>query len=146
MHRRAASDTARHRLQGTACGAVRLKRAYEPAASSDGLRILVDRLWPRGLSRERVATDLWLKDAAPSEPLRRWFGHQPRRWTGFAAKYRAELAKRPDVLQILDGLRRRGPITLVYAARDPRINHAVVLRAALDERSAADSIQGETRQ
>lgn len=117
--------------------AVQLKRAYDPPAAGDGMRILVDRLWPRGLNRERVAADLWLKDAAPSDALRRWFGHEPRRWTAFAAKYRAELARRPDILQVLDELRRRGPITLLYAARDPTINHATVLRTVLDERCRA---------
>lgn len=117
--------------------AVQLKRAHEAPATADGMRILVDRLWPRGLSRERVAADLWLKDAAPSDALRRWFGHDPSRWAAFAARYRAELARRPEVLQTLDELRRRGPVTLLYAARDRAINHAVVLRAVLDERRGA---------
>lgn len=130
--RPAASGAAQQRRRQAKRIAVQLKRAYDAAAASDGVRILVDRLWPRGLSRERVAADLWLKDAAPSDELRRWFGHEPRRWARFAAKYRAELRARPDLLQMLAELRRRGRITLVYAARDPRINHAVVLREALD--------------
>jgi uncharacterized protein YeaO (DUF488 family) len=120
------------------CGqAVQIKRAHEPPAATDGMRILVDRLWPRGLSRERVAADLWLKDAAPSDALRRWFSHEPSRWAAFAARYRAELARRPEVLQTLDELRRRGPITLLYAACDRAINHAVVLRAVIEERRGA---------
>lgn len=131
--RQAASGVAQQRRRRANPALVRLKRAYDAATASDGVRILVDRLWPRGLSRERVAADLWLKDAAPSDELRRWFGHEPRRWAAFAAKYRAELRARPDVLQMLSELQRRGTITLVYAARDPRINHAVVLREALGQ-------------
>jgi uncharacterized protein YeaO (DUF488 family) len=118
-------------------GEVRLKRAYEPPASDDGVRVLVDRLWPRGLDKARVAADLWLKDAAPSERLRRWFGHDPRRWERFRAEYRAELAQRADILALLADLRRRGPLTLVYGARDEAHNQAVVLREVLDERGFA---------
>lgn len=145
-NRPAASGAVQHRRHRASSAEVRLKRAYEAATPNDGVRILVDRLWPRGLSRERVAADLWLKDAAPSDALRRWFGHEPGRWAAFAAKYRAELEQRPDVLQMLAELRRQAPITLVYAARDPLINHAVVLREALDERrGAACPAQGEER-
>jgi uncharacterized protein YeaO (DUF488 family) len=133
----AARGPAPRLLQAARRQAVQLKRAHETPAAGDGMRILVDRLWPRGLSRERVAADLWLKDAAPSDALRRWFGHEPSRWAAFAARYRAELARRPEVLQTFDELRRRGPITLLYAARDRAINHAVVLRAVLDERRSA---------
>jgi len=115
-------------------GPVQLKRAYERPAGSDGVRVLVDRLWPRGLARRRLAADLWLKDAAPSAALRRWFGHDPRRWDAFRARYRAELAQRADILDRLDGLRRPGPLTLVYGARDEARNQAVVLREALEDR------------
>ncbi len=117
--------------------AVKLKRAYEQPAGDDGVRVLVDRLWPRGLDKDHVAADLWLKDAAPSERLRRWFGHDPRRWERFRAKYRAELAQRADLLEQLAGLRRRGPLTLVYGARDEAHNQAVVLREVLEERGFA---------
>ncbi|MFO1364800.1 MAG: DUF488 family protein [Burkholderiales bacterium] len=113
---------------------VNLKRAYEPPARGDGTRVLVDRLWPRGLTEDQVAADLWLKDAAPSDALRRWFGHDPRRWEGFRAKYRRELAQRADLLERLDALRRRAPLTLVYGARDETHNQAVVLREVLEER------------
>ncbi len=114
--------------------AVDLKRAYERPAPGDGMRVLVDRLWPRGLSKEKLAVDFWLKDAAPSDALRRWYGHDPRRWESFAAKYRAELAHQPDLLRLLDELRRRGRVTLLYGARDTARNNAVVLRQVLDER------------
>lgn len=113
---------------------VKLKRAYEQPAPTDGIRVLVDRLWPRGLGKRQVAAEIWLKDAAPSDALRRWFGHDPNRWDAFRAKYRAELARRGEVLAQLDELRRRGPLTLVYSARDEAHNQAVVLREVLEER------------
>ena len=123
----------RVRPRGARC-AVGLKRAYEQPAPADGMRVLVDRLWPRGLSKEQLAIDFWLKDAAPSDALRRWYGHEPRRWKSFSAKYRAELARRTDPLRLLDELRRRGRVTLLYGARDTARNHAVVLREVLEER------------
>jgi uncharacterized protein YeaO (DUF488 family) len=126
----------RIRARGAPC-TVSLKRAYEPASPDDGMRVLIDRLWPRGVSRERLAVDFWLKDAAPSDALRRWYGHKPRRWESFAAKYRSELAQRADVLRLLDELRRRGRVTLVYGARDPARNNAVVLREVLEDRRRA---------
>jgi uncharacterized protein YeaO (DUF488 family) len=113
--------------------AVMLKRAYDASSPRDGMRVLVDRLWPRGLSRAKLAIDLWLKDAAPSDALRRWYGHQPARWESFASRYRAELAQRTDVLRVLDELRRRGRVTLLYSARDAARNNAVVLRDVLEE-------------
>ena len=127
----------RVRTRGTRC-AVCLKRAYERPSPSDGMRVLVDRLWPRGLSKEQLAVDFWLKGAAPSDALRRWYGHEPRRWESFAAKYRAELTQRTDLLQLLDELRRRGRVTLLYGARDAARNNAVVLREVLEERSFAE--------
>lgn len=123
----------RIRTRGTRC-AVGLKRAYEQPSPSDGMRVLVDRLWPRGLSKTQLAVDFWLKDAAPSDALRRWYGHNPSRWEAFAARYRAELAERSDLLRLLDELRRRGRVTLLYGARDTARNNAVVLREVLEER------------
>jgi uncharacterized protein YeaO (DUF488 family) len=123
----------RIRPRGARC-TVGMKRAYEPAAPGDGMRVLVDRLWPRGVSREQLAVDFWLKDAAPSDALRRWYGHKPRRWESFAAKYRGELARRPDLFRLLDELRRRGRVTLLYGARDTTRNNAAVLREVLEER------------
>ena len=128
----------RVRTRGTRC-AVGLKRAYEQPSPDDGMRVLVDRLWPRGLSKEQLAVDFWLKDAAPSDRLRRWYGHEPRRWESFAAKYRAELAQRTDLLRLLDELRRRGRVTLLYGARDTARNNAVVLREVLEERRCASA-------
>lgn len=128
--------TKRVRARGTRC-AVGLKRAYEAPSPDDGMRVLVDRLWPRGLRKEQLAVDFWLKDAAPSDALRRWYGHEPRRWELFAAKYRTELAQRTDLLHLLDELRRRGRVTLLYGARDTARNNAVVLREVLEERRCA---------
>ncbi|HXV12524.1 MAG TPA: DUF488 family protein [Burkholderiales bacterium] len=112
-----------------------LKRVYDKPAPDDGLRVLVDRLWPRGMTRQELSADLWLKDAAPSPGLRRWYGHDPQRWDVFAHKYRTELAREPDVLRTLDDLRRRARVTLLFAARDVRHSHAVVLRDVLESRS-----------
>jgi len=109
-----------------------LKRAYDPPAASDGYRVLIDRLWPRGVSKERARLDEWARELAPSSELRRWFGHDPRRWQEFVDKYRAELARQPGVLRSLGDLRRRGRITLLFGASDVRYNHAVVLREVLE--------------
>ncbi|MGH8830982.1 MAG: DUF488 domain-containing protein [Polaromonas sp.] len=111
-----------------------MKRAREGASVDDGMRVLVDRLWPRGLAREQLVMDLWLKDVAPSSTLRRWYGHDPSRWAAFTQKYRAELAQRGDLLHLLDDLRRRGRLTLLYDANDPLHNNAIVLREVLIER------------
>jgi uncharacterized protein YeaO (DUF488 family) len=112
---------------------VAIKRVYDKADANDGVRVLVDRLWPRGVSKARAAADYWLKDAGPSDELRQWFGHDPRRWKMFSRKYRAELAQRDAVLDQLVELRRRGPLTLLFAARDTEHNNAVVLRDLLEE-------------
>lgn len=103
-----------------------LKHVYEPPQATDGMRVLVDRLWPRGLSKERAAIDEWLKDAAPSGELRRWFGHDVDRWEEFQRRYRAELEGAEVVARLLE-LLRKGPVTLLYAARDSEHNNAVVL-------------------
>ncbi|MEZ0167109.1 DUF488 domain-containing protein [Microvirga sp. TS319] len=115
---------------------VRLKRAYEPPAAQDGTRILVDRLWPRGVSKESAALDEWMKDIAPSADLRKWFGHAPERWEEFRSRYAMEVHQRPDLLERLQSLARRGPVTLVYSAHDEAHNDAVVLRdLILDHRT-----------
>ncbi|MGA8708926.1 MAG: DUF488 family protein [Steroidobacteraceae bacterium] len=103
-----------------------LKRVYEPARPSDGVRVLVDRLWPRGLSRADARLTLWLKEVAPSTGLRTWFSHQPERFAEFSRRYRRELAADP-ALSDLRRLGRGRTVTLLYAAHDPEINHAVVL-------------------
>jgi uncharacterized protein YeaO (DUF488 family) len=105
-----------------------LRRAYDPPGEDDGWRVLVDRIWPRGMKRERLRLDGWEKDAAPSPGLRRWFGHDPAKWPEFRARYFAELDSRPEDLAELRARMRRGPLTLVYAARDREHNHAVALR------------------
>ncbi len=110
---------------------VKLKRAYEPAGADDGTRILVDRLWPRGVKKEDAAVDHWAKDLAPSTALRKWFGHDPDRWPEFRKRYSAELRRQPEEIAALRALGRQGPITLVYGARDERHNDAVVLREVL---------------
>lgn len=114
---------------------IKLKRAYERPAQADGTRILVDRLWPRGVTKAAAAIDQWMKEIAPSTELRKWFGHDPARWREFRRRYAAELRKRPDELRSLRGQARRGPITLVYSARDETHNDAVVLRDILLGRS-----------
>jgi uncharacterized protein YeaO (DUF488 family) len=113
-----------------------IKRAYEPPAPEDGYRVLVDRLWPRGLSKEAAAVDEWLKDIAPSAELRRWFGHDPKRWAEFKARYREELksAQRSAALgRVREAARTRGSVTLLFAARDTTHNHATVLLELLNE-------------
>jgi len=108
-----------------------LKRAYEPPTRVDGKRILVDRLWPRGLAKAKGRIDLWLKDVAPSTELRQWFGHDPAKWPEFKKRYRAELKNNP-ALSELQALSRQGDVTLVYAARDQLHNEAVVLKQILE--------------
>jgi uncharacterized protein YeaO (DUF488 family) len=115
---------------------IRLKRAYEPAESGDGKRFLVDRVWPRGVSREQLQIEGWVKEVAPSTDLRKWFGHDPQRWNEFQRRYRQELASHQDALKPLLDAARHGPMTLVYGARDVQHNQAVVLREVLDEQFA----------
>jgi uncharacterized protein YeaO (DUF488 family) len=107
---------------------VRLKRAYEPADAEDGVRILVDRLWPRGVSKADAALDQWMKEIAPSTQLRKWFGHDPDRWEEFCRRYSAELHRNAELLSQLRSLARQGPVTLVYSAHDEVLNDAIVLR------------------
>ena len=106
---------------------IRLKRVYEALSKEDGRRILVDRLWPRGLSKEKVHVDLWLKEIAPSNELRKWFAHDPAKWAEFKRRYRAELQKNPAPLALLRSEARQGPVTLIYGASDEQHNQAVVL-------------------
>ena len=110
---------------------LRLKRAYEPAEPSDGTRILVDRLWPRGVSKAKAALDDWIKEVAPSTELRKWFGHDPARWTEFQHRYRAELREQSDALEQIRALAKARVVTLVYSAHDEQHNDAVVLRSVL---------------
>lgn len=110
---------------------VRLKRAYEPATPADGYRVLIDRLWPRGISRRRAALDDWEKELAPSTELRQWFGHEPRRFEGFRRRYIDELRSQRPRLTALRRRARDGTLTLVYSAHDTEHNDAVVLGEVL---------------
>jgi uncharacterized protein YeaO (DUF488 family) len=110
---------------------VEIKRVYENPGRADGTRILVDRLWPRGLSKEKAKVDLWLKDIAPSTELRKWFSHDPSKWTEFQARYRQELKSEADLLDVLKKEAAKGLITLLYGAKDQVHNEAVVLQSLL---------------
>lgn len=110
---------------------VRAKRIYDPVTETDGFRVLVDRLWPRGISKAGARIDLWLRDIGPSTALRRWFNHDPVRWKQFCARYRSELRGKPQLLALLKQHARSGPVTLLYSARHERCNQAVALCAML---------------
>ena len=111
---------------------IRVKRVYDPPSGDDGERILVDRLWPRGLTKERARVDLWLKEVAPTKELRTWYGHDPARWEEFRRRYRAELSEKPDLIRILEKKAERGTITLVYSSREEMQNNAVALKMYLE--------------
>jgi uncharacterized protein YeaO (DUF488 family) len=111
---------------------IRIKRVYEEPAKDDGYRILVDRLWPRGLTKQRAKVDLWMKEIAPSDALRKWFGHEPGKWTEFVKRYRSELAKKKDLLKEAKRLEREhGTVTLLYGRKDEKQNQAVLIAAKL---------------
>lgn len=110
-----------------------LKRAYEPPEPSDGFRILVDRLWPRGVAKESAQIDLWLKEIAPSTALRKWFDHDPLKWLEFRDRYLQELRHQPETVEQLVAYLRRGVVTLVYGAKDREHNHAVALKEYLED-------------
>jgi len=115
---------------------IAVKRAYEPPAPEDGQRVLVDRLWPRGISKARIQIDAWIRDLAPSTELRKWFNHDPARWEEFQRRYREEL-KAPERAALLDDLAARAReqlVTLLYGARDTEHNEAIVLQEILDHR------------
>ncbi len=116
---------------------IRLKRAYDAVAADDGPRVLVDRVWPRGVTKDRIEIDAWLRDLGPSTTLRQWFGHDPRKWEGFRERYRAELARKQALLAQLAGFARHGKLTLVYSARDTEHNQAVVIKEMLEQRPVA---------
>ncbi|MGH7043832.1 MAG: DUF488 domain-containing protein [Acetobacteraceae bacterium] len=116
---------------GVSADRIRLRRAYDPPVPEDGVRILVDRLWPRGVRKEAAAIDHWLKDIAPSSELRQWFGHDPVRWPDFHRRYLEELHGHAAGIAQLRDLARQGTITLVFGARDEEHNNAVVLRDIL---------------
>jgi uncharacterized protein YeaO (DUF488 family) len=113
---------------------IKLKRVYEEPSKADGERVLVERLWPRGLSKERAAIDLWLKDVAPSARLRKWFNHNPARWDEFRERYWRELEHNQEAVQLLKKKSRAGTVTLVYGARDEEHNGALALQQFLKRR------------
>jgi uncharacterized protein YeaO (DUF488 family) len=113
---------------------VRIKRVYDKAESADGLRVLVDRLWPRGVSREKAGIDRWLKEISPSNQLRAWYGHDPARWEEFKARYFRELEQHVEVIKELAGQARAGTVTLLYSSTEKRINNAAALKEYLESR------------
>jgi uncharacterized protein YeaO (DUF488 family) len=134
-----APSTARRKSMANTCS-VRIKRAYAAPSRGDGRRVLVDRIWPRGISRNELKLDAWLKDVAPSDDLRRWFNHDPARWPQFVARYRAELAESPakEALAELVRFAQQRTLTLVYGARDETHNNAVALNEIITRRLAND--------
>jgi uncharacterized protein YeaO (DUF488 family) len=112
---------------------IQLKRVYEEPSRKDGLRVLVERLWPRGLTKEKAHVDLWLKEVAPSPELRKWFGHEPSRWKEFQKRYREELRDHKDAVELLQQKSKDKTVTLVYAARDEEHNGALVLKSVLEK-------------
>ncbi len=113
---------------------IKIKRAYEAPDDGDGKRILVDRLWPRGLTKEKAKLDLWLKEVAPSTELRKWFAHDPARWAEFRRRYLDELKSHSEKIAQLKQEAKRGPVTLIFGARDVEHNEAVILRDLLDKK------------
>jgi uncharacterized protein YeaO (DUF488 family) len=113
---------------------IQVKRVYEKPSRADGLRVLVDRLWPRGLTKERAAVGVWLKDLAPSTELRKWFAHDPAKWQEFQARYRRELREKTETLKFLKEKSQRRTVTLLYGAKDEKHNEAMVLRSVLGRR------------
>jgi uncharacterized protein YeaO (DUF488 family) len=116
---------------------LKLKRAYEAPEASDGTRFLVERLWPRGISKQAAKLDAWLKDAAPSDELRRWYGHDPEKWPEFRRRYFAELARAPEALAAIREALKKGPVTLVFAAKDPQLSNARALKELLERDGGA---------
>lgn len=122
---------------------IQLKRTYDPPANDDGRRVLVDRLWPRGIKKEALAADVWAKEVAPSTELRKWFGHQVERWDEFQRRYKAELDANPDAWEPIRDASGSGTVTLLYSAHDTDHNQAVVLRDYLSARAGGSSPRTE---
>ena len=116
---------------------IRVKRTYDPPARGDGWRVLVERLWPRGMKKEALAADAWLKEVAPSTELRKWFNHRPERWEEFQRRYWAELKDNPDGWRPIAEAGRRGTVTLLYSAHDTEHNGALALREFLAKRGGS---------
>ena len=125
------------RVKERVTAGLKLKRVYEPAEAADGARFLVERLWPRGLSKQAARLDAWLKETAPSDELRRWFGHDPEKWPEFRRRYFAELARAPGALAPIREALKKGSVTLVFAAKDPRLSNARALKELLERAGGA---------
>ncbi len=117
---------------------LKVKRIYDKPSRGDGSRVLVDRLWPRGLRKEAAALDAWMKEVAPSDELRKWYGHDISRWQEFKRRYAAELAGRDDLLQDLEDKARAGTLTLLFGAKEERYNNATALKEMLEKRMGAE--------
>jgi len=115
--------------------AVKIKRIYEPYLPDDGYRILIDRLWPRGIKKEGAHIDIWLKEIAPSTALRKWFNHEPEKWEEFRRKYHDELNVSKAFSELTSNLRKHKTITLLYAAKEEKLNHAIVLQQFINDHS-----------
>jgi uncharacterized protein YeaO (DUF488 family) len=126
-------------------GRIWTRRAYEPPRRNDGYRVLVDRVWPRGVSKEELAIDEWRRDLSPSRQLRKWFDHDPERWEGFQRRYARELQKKSDAVRELVDRVERGRVTLVYGARDTDHNNAIALRAFLEQKMTEKKGSGRSR-
>jgi uncharacterized protein YeaO (DUF488 family) len=116
---------------------IKLRRVYDEPRPSDGFRVLVDRVWPRGLKKEQAAIDHWLKEVAPSTELRKWFGHEPAKWDGFRERYAKELEERPEAVRFLVEKGRKETVTLLFGAKDVERNNAVALKEYLESRQAS---------
>ena len=123
--------------------AIQIKRAYEPPSKSDGARVLIDGLWPRGVTKEKAEIGEWMKEVAVSAALRKWFSHDPAKWPAFKKRYRAELAGQPGAVARLRELARKGTLTIVYGAKDEEHNNAVVLREFLEEAPSSTRRHGK---
>lgn len=124
---------------------IELKRAYEEPDKNDGTRILVDRLWSRGLTKAKAGIDLWLKEIAPSTELRKWFGHDPKKWRRFRGRYQTELKHRSEEVALIRSKAKEGKVTLIYGARDRKYNEAVVLKAFVERCRSFHSSTGGNR-
>ncbi len=111
---------------------IQIKRVYDEAAASDGSRILVDRLWPRGLSKDKAKVDVWLKEIAPSDELRKWFGHEPEKWNEFRRRYFEELKDKKEAVGVIIEKSRGGTVTLLYGAKEEKYNNAVALKEFIE--------------
>ena len=114
---------------------IKVKRIYDPPVRTDGKRVLVDRLWPRGIRKDAAKIDLWLRDIAPSSGLRKWFGHDPEKWTLFRERYARELEAKADMVGQLRSAAKKGTVTLLFSAKDEERNNAVALKAYIERKS-----------